>query len=246
MFFFLQYFSCSVFRPLFAVFFPCAFSWSQTPGFSPDLFLSFCAFGCLWCVYPASFLLSFGLYQFLSGSASLLWHPLHFPICLCFSPVLVFSPPFPSDILGFVSVLRVANSPAVLAVALPFFVLLFPLRVFRLLRFRLLLAVFLGIFPHAVATAGFFRSSFAFSTYCGYGCPFLSSSAFPSAAAPAASSGLHPRFPHAVPPATPFAFGALPAVFRAKDSPFAVPRGSGYCFSLHLCSFLLPGLCRMI
>ena len=56
---------------------------------------------------------------------------------------------------GFDSVLGVANSPAVPAVALPFFVLLFPLRVFRMLRFRLLHAVFLGVFPHAVAMAGF-------------------------------------------------------------------------------------------
>ena len=48
-----------------------------------------------------------------------------------------------------------------------------------------------------------FRSSFVFSACCGYGCPFLSSSAFQSDATPAAHSGLHSRFPYAVPLAAP-------------------------------------------
>ena len=52
-------------------------------------------------------------------------------------------------------VLGVAISPAVPAVAPPFFALLYPLHLFCMLRLRLPLEVFLGVFPHAVATAGF-------------------------------------------------------------------------------------------
>ena len=72
-----------------------------------------------------------------------------------------------------------------------------------MLRLGLVLAVLLEVFPHAVATAGFFQSSFALSACYGYGFPFLSPSAFQSVATLAAHSGLHPRLPLPVPPTAP-------------------------------------------
>ena len=158
------------------------------------------------------------------SSSSLLRYPLHFPKCLCFSPVLVISPPppppaFTLDVLGFDSVIRVATS-AVPAVAPPLFRPFVSVPGFQLAAVP---AAPYSLSLHAVATAGSFglppRSSF-----CGYGCPFLSSSAFP----------------HAASPATPFAFGTAPVIF------LAVPRGSGASIPCVYTRFLSSGFRRML
>ena len=85
---------------------------------SPVLFRSFLCLRCFRCDCPVSSLLSMGLFQSSSSSAPILQHPLNFPICLCFSPVLVISLP---PAFGFDSVLGVTTSPAVPAVVPPFF-----------------------------------------------------------------------------------------------------------------------------
>ena len=170
-----------------------------------------------------------------------------FLYCLCFSPVLVISPPppaFASDVLGFISVLGVASAPAVLAVAPPFF---HPF-------------VSATRFPHAAVQAAPCGLSLCFSACCGYdwflrsssafsacyGFPFLSYLVFPPAAALAAPSGLRPHFSHAATPAAPFAFGVAPAVFLAEGSPVAVPQGLVAAFHCIYAHFLLSGFCRML
>ena len=117
---------------------------------------------------------------------------------------------------------------------------------FRMLRFGLVLAVFLSVF----------------STCCGYGWLFLFFlRVFPPAAVLAVPSCFSPPFQSVV--ALPvlwsssrffrilrlrllFAFGTPLIVFRAAGSPLAVPRLSGCCFLCFSASFLSPGFLRLL
>ena len=196
------------------------------------------------CVFLTSLGTFPGLLEFRASSSA----SASFLICLCFSPVLVISPPppFVSDALGFDSVLGVATSHAVPAVAPPFF------RSFVSAPSFLHAAVPAApcsLSLHFSAYCGygwFFRSSSEFSACCDYGCHFLSSSAFPPAAAPAATSSLHSRFPHAATLAASFSFDAAPAVFLAEGSPVAVPWGPVAAFPNVYARFLSTSFRRML
>ena len=140
------------------------------------------------------------------------------------SPILVISPPppaFTSEVLGFDSVIGVAPSPAVPAVAPPFF------RPF----------VSVPGFPLAAVPAVPCSLSQRFSACCGYGWFFRSSSAFSACC----SSGCSFRssFPHAASPATPFVFDAAPAIYLAVACSSS---GFGCFYSLSLYSFPIDGL----
>ena len=198
--------------------------------FSCFVFFLFCALRCFQCNCPASSLVPLGLFQSFSGSAPLLRTPLRLPVLflLLSGPDISFPPHgFPSTVLGLDSVLGVALTPLVPAVAPPLF------------------CPFVSAprFPHTAVPAVPSSLPLRFYACCGYGygCSFQSSSAFPPAAAPAAPSNLPPCFPHAAAPAAPFTFGAAPAVFLAEGSPVAAS-GSSCCASLSLCLFPIDGL----
>ena len=199
------------------------FSFPARPlGHSLLGFLLFCFFlSVLWDVYSVAVLRlpPLGLFQSFSGSTPLLRHPLHFPICLCFSPVPVISPPppFTSDILGFGSVLEVATS-AVPAVAPPSFILLYPFWVFHMLQFWLLLAVFCMLWLQLP-----FPVFLSVSACCSSGCSFRSSFPFSTCCVSGYS----------------FRFGAAPAVFLAEGCGSS---GLGCFFSLCLYSFPIDRL----
>ena len=101
------------------------------------------------------------------------------------------------------------------------FILMYLLRFFRLLRFLLLLPVFLRVFLHAAAMAA--------------------PSSLPPRFRILQLRLLLPVFIHIFLMLR-FAFVASPAVFLAEGSPDAVPRGSGCCASLSLCSIPIDGL----
>ena len=117
---------------------------------------------------------------------------------------------------------------------------------FHMLQFGLLLAVLLGVFLHAVATAGFFSSL-----------PLR----FPPTAVPVVPSCLPQLFSllplwllilvfipvfRILRLRLLLRFGELPVVFRAAGSPFAVPRLSGCCFPCVSARFLSQGFHQLL
>ena len=127
------------------------------------LFVSnFYAFGCFWCVCPPSSGLSVEFVPYFSSSASFLQLQLRFSvvfpsILFWYCRLLLL---LSSDLLGFASVVGFAFFLRFRLWLLFYFTHLYSL--FRMLRFGLLLVVFLSIFPHAVATVDCFRSSSTF------------------------------------------------------------------------------------
>ena len=120
--------------------------------FYPWLFL-----GCL----PYIFWTSLGACPCCSSSASFLRHPLHVLSFISFYPILVCSPP--PVFIGFFGVSLILWGLLFLQFRLWLHLFLCPWSsLFRMLRFGRLLAVFLSIFPRAVATVDCFRSSSAF------------------------------------------------------------------------------------
>ena len=223
-------------------------------GSSCFCFFLFCTFGCLRFTCPASYFFPWGLFPSSLGSAPLLRHPLRFPICLCFSPVLIVSPPPPPafvlDVLGFVSVLGVATSPVVMAVAPPFLSSFCSCSVFSACcgsvtrsDLQLLFAVFLCVFfPHAAAIA--------FSS----GLPLrvrmlqlrLHIPVFLSIPPAAALSGLCFLFSACCDSGCSFRFWCSSCFLLCWWFSGCGSSGSGCYISLRSCSFLLPGFCRLL
>ena len=202
------------------------------------LFVSiFSTFSCFWCICLTSSGLPLGLIPCCSSSASFLRHQLHVLSCISFYPILVFSPP-PAFLgsLGFRFCCGVCFFLQFRLWLHIFFTLLSSL--FHMLQFGLLLAVFLSVFPHAVATVDCFILPPRFSAYCSFGCLFLFLLPFSVCCDSSCSFWSLSRFFGILRLRLLFAFGMSPVVFRAAGSPSAVPRLSGCCFPCVSASFL--------
>ena len=162
-------------------------------GFLLFCFFLFCAFGCFRFACPASYSFPWGLFPSSSSFAPLIRHPLRFPICLGFSPLLVVSPPPPPpafvlDVLGFILFLGL---------------LLLWFRPWLSLFFHPFVSV--PCFPHAAAADFSLPQHFRLLLLLLFFLVFV------------------PVFPHTATPAAPFVFGAAPAFFLADGSQVAVP-----------------------